>query len=44
MNNIFSYWLSLFPVLALSLVLLLIAFVGEGVRQAFDPKEYQRME
>jgi len=44
MGNIFSYWLSLFPVLALFMVLLLIAFVGEGVREAFDPREYQRME
>lgn len=44
MNNIFSYWLSLYPVLALFIVLLLIAFVGEGIRDAFDPKEYQRME
>ncbi len=44
MDNIFSYWLSLYPVLALFIVLLLIAFVGEGVRDAFDPKEYQRME
>jgi microcin C transport system permease protein len=44
MDNIFSYWLSLFPVIALFLVLLLIAFVGEGIRDAFDPKEYHKME
>jgi microcin C transport system permease protein len=44
MDNIYSYWLSVYPVLALFLVLLLIAFVGEGIRDAFDPKEYQRME
>lgn len=44
MGNIFSYWLSVFPVLALFLVLLLIAFVGEGIRDAFDPKEYHKME
>lgn len=44
MDNIFSYWLSLFPVLALFIVLLLIAFVGEGIRDAFDPKEYHKME
>lgn len=44
MGNIFSYWLSLYPVIALFGVLLLIAFVGEGVREAFDPREYQRME
>ena len=44
MDNIYSYWLSLYPVLALFIVLLLIAFVGEGIRDAFDPKEYQKME
>lgn len=44
MGNIFSYWLSLYPVLALFSVLLLIAFVGEGIREAFDPWEYQKME
>jgi len=44
LGNIFSYWLSVFPVLALFGVLLLIAFVGEGIRDAFDPKEYQKME
>jgi microcin C transport system permease protein len=44
MSNLFSYWLSLYPVLALFGVLLLIAFVGEGVRDAFDPREYQKME
>lgn len=44
MSNIFSYWLSLYPAIALFGVLLLIAFVGEGIRDAFDPKEYSRME
>jgi microcin C transport system permease protein len=44
MSNLFSYWLSLYPTLALFGVLLLIAFVGEGVRDAFDPRKYQRME
>ena len=44
MSNLYSYWLSLFPVLALFGVLLLIAFVGEGIRDAFDPKEYHKME
>jgi ABC-type uncharacterized transport system, permease component len=44
MGNITSYWLSLFPALLLFIVLLLIAFVGEGIRDAFDPKEYSRME
>lgn len=44
MDNLSSYWLSAFPILTLFIVLLLIAFVGEGIREAFDPKEYARME
>lgn len=44
MSNLDSYWLSLFPALALFGVLLLIAFVGEGIRDAFDPKELRTME
>lgn len=44
LSNISSYWLSLFPAIALFVVLLLIAFVGEGIREAFDPKEFNRME
>jgi len=44
MNNISSYWLSLFPAGFLFFILLLIAFVGEGVRSAFDPRDYHKME
>jgi microcin C transport system permease protein len=44
MGNLSSYWLSLYPAIALFIVLLLIAFVGEGIRDAFDPREYSRME
>ena len=44
LGNLSSYWLSLFPAITLFLVLLLIAFVGEGIRDAFDPKEINRME
>lgn len=44
MGNLFSYWVSIYPVLVLFIVLLLIAFVGEGIRDAFDPKEFQKME
>jgi len=43
MSNIYSYWLSLSPVAALFFTLLLITFVGEAAREAFDPREYQRM-
>jgi microcin C transport system permease protein len=39
-----AWWLALYPSLALFVVMLLGVFVGEGVRQAFDPKPYGRME
>jgi microcin C transport system permease protein len=39
MGNIYSYWLSLSPIAALFITLLLVTFIGEAVREAFDPKE-----
>lgn len=39
-----AWWLTLYPSLALFIVMLLGVFIGEGVRQAFDPKPYSRME
>lgn len=38
------WWLILYPSLALFLVILLCVFVGEGVRNAFDPKQFTRLE
>ena len=38
MGNIYSYWLSLSPISALFITLLLVTFIGEAVREAFDPK------
>ena len=39
-----AWWLTLYPASALFLVMLAGVFIGEGVRQAFDPKPYSRME
>jgi microcin C transport system permease protein len=39
-----AWWLSLYPSLALFLVMLLGVFIGEGVRAAFDPRRYTRLE
>jgi microcin C transport system permease protein len=39
LGNIYSYWLSLSPIFALFFTLLLVTFIGEAVREAFDPKE-----
>ena len=39
-----AWWLILYPSLALFAVMLLGVFVGEGIRNAYDPKQYQRLE
>jgi microcin C transport system permease protein len=39
-----AWWLILYPSLALFVVMLLGVFVGEGVRNAYDPKQYSRLE
>lgn len=42
-TNFTDWWLTLFPLLAVFATLLLIVFIGESVREAFDPKEYSRL-
>lgn len=42
-NNLTKWWLVFFPLGAVFLTLLLIVFVGEAIREAFDPKEYSRL-
>ncbi len=39
-----AWWLILYPSIALFIVMLLGVFVGEGIRNAYDPKQYTRME
>ncbi len=39
-----AWWLILFPALALVTVILLTVLIGEGLRDAFDPKQQSRME
>ena len=39
MGNIYSYWLSLSPISALFITLVLVTFIGEATREAFDPKD-----
>jgi microcin C transport system permease protein len=43
MENLTKWWLVFFPLSALFTTLLLVVFVGEAVREAFDPKEYSRL-
>ncbi len=42
-ENLTKWWLVLFPLMAMFITLLLIVFIGEAVREAFDPKEFSRL-
>lgn len=39
-----AWWLIVFPALALFIVMLLTVLVGEGLRDAFDPRQKSRLE
>jgi len=39
-----AWWLILFPSLALFVVMLLTVLIGEGLRDAFDPRQASRLE
>jgi microcin C transport system permease protein len=39
-----AWWLTLYPSLALFIVMLLGVFIGEGIRNAFDPRQQQRLQ
>jgi microcin C transport system permease protein len=43
MSNLSKPWLVFFPLGVLFITLLLVVFIGEAVREAFDPKEYSRL-
>ena len=43
MANLTKPWLVFFPLGILFTTLLLVVFIGEAVREAFDPKEYSRL-
>jgi microcin C transport system permease protein len=40
----YAWWLILYPTLALFVVILLGVFVGEGVRNAFDPRSHSKLQ
>ncbi|HKP95592.1 MAG TPA: ABC transporter permease [Fibrobacteria bacterium] len=44
LQNLQAPWIATSAVAALFVTLLLSTFVGEGVREAFDPKSYSRLE
>jgi microcin C transport system permease protein len=43
MENLTKWWLVFYPLSVLFLTLLLVVFIGEAVREAFDPKEFSRL-
>jgi microcin C transport system permease protein len=43
MSNLTKWWLVIYPNGALFLTLLLVVFIGEAVREAFDPREHSRL-
>ena len=43
LNNLTKWWLVFYPLGVLFTTLLLVVFVGEAVREAFDPREYSRL-
>ncbi|HEU5478954.1 MAG TPA: ABC transporter permease subunit, partial [Candidatus Tumulicola sp.] len=43
-SNRDKLWLTLAPFCALTVTLVLVVFIGESVREAFDPKPYARYE
>ena len=44
MENLTTWWLVFFPLGALFITLLLVVFIGEAVREAFDPKEFSQLQ
>lgn len=43
LNNIEQWWLIMVPLAAMFFTLLLTVFIGEGIREAFDPKVFSRL-
>lgn len=43
MNNIEKWWLVAAPLSSMFLTLIAIVFIGEAIREAFDPKVYSRL-
>ena len=43
LSNITSWHLVVFPLGAMFATLLMVVFIGEGIREAFDPKVHSRL-
>jgi microcin C transport system permease protein len=44
LQHLYAPWIAVFSIIALFVTLLLATFIGEGVREAFDPKSEGRVE
>ena len=44
LKNLYAPWIAISTVVALFMTLLLATFIGEGIREAFDPKSEYRIE
>ncbi len=44
LTNMESWWLVVVPLSAMFFTLLLITFIGEAIREAFDPRVYSRLQ
>ncbi len=44
LTNIDNWWLIITPLVAIFMTLLSITFIGEAIREAFDPKVYSRLK
>ena len=42
-ENLTKWWLVIYPLGAMFVTLLLVVFIGEAIREAFDPKEFSRL-
>jgi len=43
LQNMSKWWMVFAPVGIQFMTLLMVVFIGEGVREAFDPKVYSRL-
>jgi microcin C transport system permease protein len=43
-ENLTKWWLVVFPLGAMFTTLLLVVFIGEAIREAFDPKEFSQLQ
>jgi microcin C transport system permease protein len=44
LTNLYAPWIAISTILAIFITLMLTTFIGEGVRDAFDPKSEERLE